>query len=93
MHQLKLHNDKLFYSHQVQIENPQCLGNIGSSDKAESLHGDPIYYVELSLKRRTNLQPMKLNRPSPKERPNVETDGNNEVLEKERFSQSAKTSD
>lgn len=59
MHQIKLHSNKFFFSYQVQIENPQCLGSVGTSDKAERLHGAPFYYG--SLKRRTNLQPMTLN--------------------------------
>jgi len=46
-----------FPSPEVQIENPQCLGNL-TSGKTERLHGAP-YYV--SLKRLTNLTPMKLN--------------------------------
>ena len=46
-----------FLSPKVQIKSPQCLGNLASG-KTERLHGAP-YYV--SLKRLTNLTPMKLN--------------------------------
>ena len=51
------HGMNTFLSPKVQIKSPQCLGNLASG-KTERLHGAP-YYV--SLKRLTNLTPMKLN--------------------------------